>query len=280
MKPIGIITGIDAELPKSYTRENDIATFDFVINWEIYKKDTDIFKLMRRNSTFPKTSQPSVTSLVKLYEENLKKFKDILIISVSSKFSGTHNACVQAKKTFSRMYRHRIHIIDSETSSGAEALLVQKCVDLKKQGKNIDEIVNLLPKFAQKLSLIGVFDDTKWLVAGGRISAIKGMVVKNMLKTGVRPILTIRDGEIVVKKIQINAKNKAEALFLEFSSEIKRDDKIDVVISHADCKREAEKLKRLLVKFSKSIKIKYVHEVSQVLGCHLGPDTLLLSWAA
>ena len=53
---------------------------------------------------------------------------------------------------------------------------------------------------------------------------------------------------------------------------------VHIVISHADCPGDANKLAGMLVNFSKSIKIEYIHEISPVVGCHLGPDTLLLSW--
>lgn len=101
-----------------------------------------------------------------------------------------------------------------------------------------------------------------------------------MLKMGFRPILTLKDGQIVTKKIQRNARNRAEALFNQFKEDVltNNDNKTEVIITHADCEDEAKKLARMVEKYSKNITIKYVNILSPVLGAHLGPGALLISY--
>ncbi len=271
MKTFGIIVGEDADLPEKLISKNGIITFPFVVDWDEFSAGKKFYKLMRSaKEGGPKTSQPSSAVFKKLFEQNLKKFDELFVITVSSKFSGTYNAAVTARKTFVSNLQKRIHIIDSETSSGAEGLLVLQIL----KDKDLQDIKKLIPK----IKLLGVFDDVKWLVAGGRISTLKGIVVKNMIKGGLRPVLTIRDGEIVVKKIQAKGKDRVQALFAVFCDEADLKKTCSVVITHADCAADAKKLASKLEKFSKSVKIEYIHEISPVIGSHLGPDTLLLSW--
>lgn len=276
---IGIIVGEDADLPASFIKKNNIIIFPFVIDWDRFTKGENIYKQMRSVSTKgPRTSQPAVSTFAKIFSDALTKFDELLVITVSSKFSGTNNAAVQARKKIGQ--NKRIHIFDSETSSGAEGLLVARACNLIKFPVYINKVIEDLATYKKNINLLGVFDDPKWLVAGGRISKIKGVIVANMLKGGFRPVLTIKDGEIVVKKIQINARDRVEALAAQFEEETTKNGSYEVVITHADCVNDAKKLEKLIEKSEKSVKINYVHEISPVVGCHLGPDTLLLSWAA
>ena len=116
-----------------------------------------------------------------------------------------------------------------------------------------------------------------------------------MLKAGFRPILKIKDGRIKTEKIH-RERNKAKALFSEFRKEIavilsetknplrsfaKPDlaqNDIRVAITHADCESDANALKKLVQNYNKNIKIEFVNTISPVVGAHLGPDSLIISW--
>lgn len=278
MIKIGLIVGEDADLPQSIIRTNQIITFPFILDWKKYKEGENIYKLMRKTAGGgPKTSQPSIQTFTQVFEKSLNLYDEIIVITVSSKFSGTYNGAIQAKKKLKEA--KRIHIVDSESSSGAEGLLVLKAVELIKKSSDVKLVCEELKKYAVSINLIGTFEDPKWLVAGGRVSKVKGMLVRNMLKGGFRPVLTIKEGEIVVKKIQINSKNPVDALFSQFKEDCLSDNKsIDVAITHADCYDKAKTLSKLIEKMSGKVKIRYINEISPVVGCHLGPDTLLLSW--
>jgi len=230
----------------------------------------------------PTTSQPSAKTFKELFTDNLKKYQDIIVITISESFSGTYNSANQAKKILSEKDQKRIHIIDSESSSGSEALLTLKALQLISKELEVDIILRRLKKIIPTLHLIGVFDDPKWLQKGGRINAVQAMLVKNMLKVGFRPILTIRDGQIVTKKIQVNAKDKTGALFSQFKEEVAiyngLSKQITVVITHSDCKKEAILLKKMIENYSQAITIKFINTISPVIGAHLGYDALLLSW--
>lgn len=280
MKKIGILVGEDADLPINLVKNSDIITFPFVLDWENYKSPADFYKSMRelKNKT-PKTSQPSAKTFERLIKKALAKYQDILVITVSSKFSGTYNSARQAKKTFSPSDQKRIRIFDSETSSGAEALITLHAHKLINSVSKINLIIKELEKFKLKTRLIGAFEDPRWLESGGRISKIQALIVKNMLKAGFRPVLTIKDGQIVTKKIQANAKNKVNALFGQFKNDNGSTEPAEAVITHADCEEDAIKLKEMIENYKPNVTIRFMNFISPVVGSHLGPGTLLLSWS-
>ncbi|HVZ11622.1 MAG TPA: DegV family protein [Patescibacteria group bacterium] len=282
MKNIGILVGEDCDLPEKIIKDSGINIFPFVLEWEELKKQSEIYKTMRGpHKTSPKTSQPSPATFKELFEKCLEKYQDLIVLTVSSKFSGTYNSSVQARKMLDKKLQDRVHIVDSEVSSGAEALLVFEAISMIDTDEKVEKIVEKLRRLSLRVNLLGAFEDPQWLVAGGRLNPIKALLVKNLLKGGFRPILTIKDGQIVVKKIQGNAHDSAEALFNQFKNDFDNrspDSEVNVVITHADFEDQANLLSKKLANFSHSVKIKFIHEISPVIGSHLGPGALLLSW--
>ncbi|MEK7534431.1 MAG: DegV family protein [Patescibacteria group bacterium] len=275
---LGILVGEDADLPKSVMQDLPVRIFPFIVDWKGYGAMRSL-----EDKEFPKTSQPSIKTFEKFFAQNLKEFKELLVITISSSLSGTYNSAMQAKKLLEKNEQKRVHIIDSKTSTGAEALIVLKVAQLIKLNERVSEILLKLNRYIGRTYLLGVFDDPKWLKKGGRINSLQAIVIRNMLKTGFRPILTIKDGKIVTKKIQMNARDKTTALFSQFKEEvhdkINSNKHISVAITHADCERDAIKLKNLVANYNKNITIKFVNEISPVVGAHLGPDSLIISWA-
>ena len=296
MKNIGILVGQDADLPKSKIKNLPVSIFPFVVNWEGY----DLMRKAQKNNTEdirPKTSQPSAQTLYTLFNKNLKIYEDILVITISSALSGTYNAAKQAKKLFKQDFQKRIHIIDSQTSTGSEGLLVLKAAELVHSKQTINKIVEKLKQGIKNTRLLGVFDDPRWLKLGGRINNVQALVVKNMLRAGFRPILTIRNGKITTQKVR-REKDKANALFLQFKNEMHNvilirqlaeknpmrsfgfqpQDDIRVAITHGDCEKDADVLKKLVQNYNKNITIEFINTISPVVGVHLGPDSLIISW--
>ncbi len=283
MKSIGLLVGEDADLPKNIIKKSPIDIFTFIVNWPSFTSSFSFYTQMRKpNIKAPTTSQPSAKTFKNLFTDNLKKYKDIIVITISASFSGTYNSANQAKKLLSNKDQKRVHIIDSESSSGAEALFTLKALQLISKKLGVDVVLKKLEEIKTTIHLIGVFDDPTWLQKGGRINTVQTMLVKNMLKVRFRPILTIRDGQIITKKILANSKDKASALFNQFKEEITTtkalSKKITVVITHSDCKKDATKLKNMINDYNETIKIGFVNIISPVIGTHLGYDALLLSW--
>jgi len=263
MKKLGILVGEDADLPKDKIKNLPISVFPFIVNWKEHK-----------------TSQPSVKTLKELFTKNLKKYKELLVITISSLLSGTYNSAVQTKNLLDKDNKKRIQVIDSKISTAGEGLIVLRIAELIKLRKSKNEVLSEINKCIPNTYLLGAFDDPYYLESGGRINRVQSLVIKNMLKAGFRPILTIKDGKIVTKKIR-RERNKANALFRQFKEEISslcNNGNISVAITHADCEKDANELKKLVQSFSKNIKIEFVNTISPVVGMHLGQNSLIISW--
>jgi len=290
MNSIGLIVGETASLPKEIIKKFKIVFVPFVVDWPEGEnlQGENLFQKMREAvnrgiKKFPKTSQPSIGNYKKAFEEALSKFEKAILITISSKLSGAYNAACLAKKMFSQKIQERIEIIDSQTGSVGEGLLVLKTAKWIESGKkNFTEIVQSVKNLIPEIHLFGMLGDPMWLEAGGRLSHPLAVLLRQMQKIGMRPLVGTRDGIVKAVALKMKAKDVPTALFNQLIGEIK--DKIEagkkimVAISHADNLKGAKKLKKIIENKLNMVNIVFLNLIDPIVGVHGGPDTLLLSW--
>jgi len=244
----------------------------------IFQKMRDARKKGIKSS--PKTSQPSLGTFKKYFEEALKNNNEVICITISSKISGTYNAALQTKKLFSPEIQNKIHIIDSNNIDAAESLLAIKAIETIKQENDIEKIVNIISSYIPKTYFYGMTENPDQMEAGGRISHVLAVVLSQMQKLGMRPILHMDDGVVKAANLKMNAKDIAEALFKQFEDlnkeSLSKGKTYRVAISHADNIVGAEKLKSLFEgKYPSQVKIDFISMTGVFIGSHVGPGTLM-----
>jgi DegV family protein with EDD domain len=249
-----------------------------LIGDNIFQKMRDARKKGIKSS--PKTSQPSLGTFKKYFEEALKNNNEVICITISSKISGTYNAALQTKKLFSPEIQNKIHIIDSNNIDVGEGLLAIKAVELVREGKNAIEAIDTINSCVSKLYFYGMTENPDQMEAGGRINHVLAVILSQMQKLGMRPILHMEDGVVKPANLRMNAKDIAEALFNQFEDMNKKsllDGKnFRVAISHADNIAGAEKLKSLFEsKYPSQVKIDFTSMTGIFIGSHVGPGTLM-----
>ena len=286
MKNLAIIIGDSAPITPEIVEKFEFNIIEFKIDWPeeagIFGKN--LFEKMREAKrmnvkTTPKTSQPSIGTFKKAYEQAFEKASNILAITISSGISGTYNSAVQAKKMFNEEEQKRIFVIDSFNADAAETLLAIKAGEMVKQGMAPEEIAKKIEDLKPKTKLFGMVESPYWLEAGGRLSHGVAVLLEQMQKIGMRPLLSIIDGMVKPANLKMQAKDTANALFKQIESLIKdplaQGKKISIGISHSDTLFEAEKLKELLIKNFPEIKIEFLADMGSVIGAHTGPGTLV-----
>ncbi|MDD3386593.1 MAG: DegV family protein [Candidatus Pacebacteria bacterium] len=283
MEKIGITIDSNGDLNENTIKENDISIIDFHIDFGEYESiEGNVFQKQRTGEKLGKTggiktSQPSLQKYLNAFKEKLIKYEEIIHISFSAKASGANNAATQAKK-FLGKDGERIHILDSETGSGAQGLLVMEIIEDIKRKLNIEEIIKNFNKNIKNNFLIFTYDDPKWLFMGGRMPKILPYGLQKMKQMKIGMIMQVKDGTIKPFSIKRNFFELATPLFEEFSKRTKEfKGKIDVIISHGDNEPQANKLKELLGTLT-NVRIISISLLDVVLGAHTGPNTLVLSW--
>lgn len=104
------------------------------------------------------TSQPSIQSVDSLFSFLEGKYEHIIVISVSSKLSGTYqllNQRITAKKSL----ENRVHLIDSKLNSVAQGLLVKQVAKLISEERSIESVLNETEKITDRIFIYVVVED-------------------------------------------------------------------------------------------------------------------------
>jgi len=285
---IGIVTeGNIADLPQKVLERYQIESVFAIVDWpegenlpgeNIYQKMREADR--RGIKVFPKTTQPSPKSYFDAFKKQLERFDKVLCISISSKLSGCYNSACQAKEMLPEEQKERVYILDTLHAAASQTLLVLRAIELIQEQREIDEVIEELKRLREnKIHLYVIFEDPKWIEAGGRVSKSQANWIRRMKKLNLHPLMTIKDG-IVTKGGIIFTKDIAEAIYKKIAKESqkarKKGKRIRVIINHADNPAGAEKLRQML----KEIKaeVPFINLASPVVCSHTGPGTLLAGW--
>jgi DegV family protein with EDD domain len=104
----------------------------------------EFYERLRDSDLFPTTAQPSPGAFVEAYEA-LSDYDDILVLTLSSKFSGTYDSALQA----AGMVDRPVHVLDSksaEMGSGLILLDALRCID---EGGDFDEVTHAAVRLSE-----------------------------------------------------------------------------------------------------------------------------------
>jgi DegV family protein with EDD domain len=267
-----------------------MGTIPVILNWPELEEipGNNTFQKMRELEkrgikSFGKTAQPSPDDFLTLFKDMFKKFDELICITLTSKLSGSHNSALLAVKLLDPQDQKKISVVDSLTASCGQALVVLEAIDLIENNKTLSEIVEELNGFIPQVHFFVMFEDPKWLEASGRISHIVASFMRGMIRIGVRPVLTFKNGELTPAGVRTRSSDLTYGLFKQLEKDINRFrkglDKIRIVITHGDDIEGANKLREMIENKIKNAKISFLHIINNVVGAPVGPGTLAVSWS-
>jgi DegV family protein with EDD domain len=143
------------------------------------------YDMMDASPTMPITSTPSIGAFVEVYEKLAEEDDEILSIHISSGLSGTINVARQAAELVKNV---RIHFIDTLTLSAGEAWYVLAAAKMQAANRSMDEIITKLDQMQKATHTQFTLPDLKYLIAGGRISHLKGLLASLL---GIKPVIEV-----------------------------------------------------------------------------------------
>lgn len=148
------------------------------------------YEKLIESDVLPTTSQATPDSFIKEFQKIKENGDSAVVITISSKLSGTYQSAVIAAEDFDNIY-----IVDSGSAAIGSGILAERALKLADDGMNAREIAKLLNEEKEKIVIIALFDTLEYLKKGGRISktaAFAGSVLN------IKPVLSVIDGEITV----------------------------------------------------------------------------------
>ena len=136
----------------------------------------------------PVTSQATPHAFAKEYEKAAKAGECAVVITISSKLSGTYQSAMIAAEDYENIY-----VVDSGTGAMGGGILTELALKLLDEGIDAKLIAEKLEEEKKKIIIVALVDTLEYLQKGGRVSktvAFAGSVLN------IKPVLSVIDGEI------------------------------------------------------------------------------------
>lgn len=124
------------------------------------------YDLLVDQGGMPVSSQPSPQHLMEAFQTVVDDGDYGILLTMGSSLSGTY----QTAKMIAEDYDGKIAVIDSETISVAERLLVRTAKQIAEEARTLEKAVETIQEKIRHLYLFGYMDQLEYLKRGGRIS--------------------------------------------------------------------------------------------------------------
>ncbi len=217
------------------------------------------------------TSLPDLGDFTKSIQYFISEgYTDILVITISSKLSGTYNAFRIAAKEYDNV---NIHMYDSKTLSMALGYIVEEALQSIKSNFSVSEIITRLNdlRFNNSVALYTV-ETLKYLRKGGRIGKVEGTIGDIL---AIKPIISVSDEGVYYTVSKAFGINRALIAMRNVLKNKYGKSLIDITIHYGTNIEKAEKISS---KLSDELHVKNINivQLTPVLGVHTGPEIIAL----
>ncbi len=140
--------------------------------------------------TLPRTSQAPPDTFAQVFEEETANGNEAVVITISSKLSGTYQSAMIAAEDFDNVF-----VVDSETTTIGAGILVEVALQMADAGMSAADIAEKLREERKNICVVALLDTLEYLKKGGRISKTVAMAGSLL---SIKPVAGIRHGEIVM----------------------------------------------------------------------------------
>jgi len=271
------------------TDTNSDITYPFVDQYDIkiiympyYINDEELFSDLARSTRtqeFYQSMRAGITPTTALltrqqyfdyFEPYLKNGQDILFISFSENLSKSIEQAQFAIEELAQLYpANRVVHVDSHAISFSEAMMAVRAARLREEGKDIDEVAQIIRDECLCYQSWFAVDDLVYLKRGGRLSGTAAAFGTMM---DIKPILTISSEGRIVPAMKVKGRKKAIRTLLEKFDALSIEKKT-VAVLDADCKEDADFIQAELEKRYEGIEVLRI-PIGPVICTHCGPGTI------
>ena len=280
MKKIGIIVDSFSGFDKEYFKKNHVYYLPHYVyvNGKEYKDGVNISikqinKYAKDNAKL-RTSMPDIENMNKIFKETSKKYDDVVYLTMGSALSGTYQTAHVTAKSFKN-----IHVIDNWiTSPQMFDMVITKICNLYSKGKKVNEIINVIKKWNEKVFNIIIPVNMTALHNSGRIGK-SGTFLLNKAK--IIPLLKYNKLVKIkwFKRTQKKAVKKAILILKAYKDTLKEKD-LNVYVGYVGDKSITNDAVQT-IKSTLEVKEKNIHLFHSpcVVTVHIGYHAISISLA-
>ena len=230
------------------------------------------YEKLIESDVLPTTSQATPFEFEKKFREVEKAGESAVVITISSKLSGTYQSAMIAAEDFENIY-----VVDGDTATVGGGILVEYALQLADQGLEAKEIVEKLEEAKERVIIVALVDTLEYLKKGGRISstaAFAGTVLN------IKPVISLVHGTINMLGKARGSKQGNNLLVQEIERAGGADFSKPVLLGYTGI---SDALLQKYIEDSKGIwegnldEIRYT-TIGSAIGTHVGPGAIAVAF--
>lgn len=282
MSKIAILTDSNSGITQAEAKELGVFVLPmpFNINDDTFFEDIDLtqeqfYEKLTEGAEIC-TSQPSPESVMKLWDEVLKEYDEIVHIPMSSGLSGS----CQTAMMLAQEYEDKVYVVNNQRISVTQRQSALDAKMLAEKGKTGAEIKKILEDTKFDSSIYITLDTLKYLKKGGRITPAAA-ALGTLLK--IKPVLQIQ-GEKLDSFAKARTMKQAKSTMMsaiknDIATRFNPEGKADVMklqIAYTHNKEAALEFKAEVEKEFPGVPI-HMAPLSLSVSCHIGPGAVAIA---
>ena len=277
---VRIVTDSGIDLPGGSDPRLTVVPLGITFGSTTYADGVDLtndrfYELLIESDELPKTSQATPFTYHEVLAPICAAGDEAVVITLSSKLSGTYQSAVTAASEFDGVY-----VVDSKNVTIGQSILVQYALRLVEEGLGATEIAEKVAAAADRVCLLALLDTLEYLRRGGRIPKSVGMIGEVL---SIKPVVGVEDGEVVMLGKARGSKNGRNQLHQQVEKH-GIDFTMPVLLGYTGL---SDKLLRKYLDDNRAIWEHVVAEedlpiasVGATIGTHVGPGAIALAFFA
>jgi DegV family protein with EDD domain len=241
-------------------------------------QNTEFYSLLTGTDSLPTTSLPSPGEIAEMYRKLAAGpggSTEILSVHISSGLSGTYNAACEAARLVPEA---KITVLDTLTLSVAQGWQVEAAARAARAGWPASQIAALVRQIREKTETLFTLPELKWLIHGGRISHLQGLVASVL---NIRPLIHVskEDGKYYTRDKKRSFRQAMAQIVNVMLLDHAEGTPLRAQVAHANNPEGAEQLREM-------VEARFLctwlpaTSIAPVLGAHTGPGLVGLAYAA
>ena len=227
----------------------------------------DIFNHVAAGGDLCSTAAINIGEYTDFFAKYASDYDGVIHVNISAEFSSCYQNARLAAAEF-----ENVRVVDSRNLSTGQGLVVLQACKLAQECSDLDEIVEKLNAFTDKVEASFLLDRLEYMVKGGRCSAAAALGA-NLLN--LKPCIEVKNGKMsVVKKYR---GNYAKCLANYVKDRLANRDDVDkgtLFVTRTPVTDECMSAVQEAVAAYNDFETTYWNEAGCTVSCHCGPGTL------
>lgn len=227
----------------------------------------DIFNHVAAGGDLCSTAAVNIGEYTDFFSKYASEYDGVIHINISAEFSSCYQNARLAAADFDN-----VRAVDSRNLSTGQGLVVLQACKLAQECNDLDEIVEKLNAFTEKVEASFLLDRLEYMVKGGRCSAAAALGA-NLLN--LKPCIEVKNGKMsVVKKYRGNYAKCLTNYVKDRLADREDLDKGTLFVTRTPITDECMCAVQEAVSAYNDFETTYWNEAGCTVSCHCGPGTL------